>query len=165
MRRQLAAEGLLRLHQISTGLRGGQPTLAELTGEGCKLLERLEVRYEHPLGRGTFEHKYWQHVVHCWAVAQGYPSQIEQEVAGKAVDVGVIWDEKRVAVEIVVEGVEKELSNLSKDLERGWDQVVFCAVQQGMLDRLRDLVLDRFGDGLLRRDKVRFRRLSEFLKR
>jgi len=163
-RKRLAAEGLLRFHCVLTGRRGGQLQVTEVTEEAHKLLERIEAKVKRPPGRGGFEHRLWQYIVHCWAVRQGYPSTIEQEVAGKPVDVGVIWDEKRVAVEIVVKGIEKELFNL-KDLERSWDQIVFCAVNQETLDRVREKILDTFGDELIRQDKVRFVRLNRFLEK
>lgn len=163
-RKRLAEEGMLRLHRVLTGRRGGQMQVTEVTEEGYRLLDQFGVHVGRPPGRGGFEHRLWQYIVHSWAVRQGYPSQIEQEIAGKPVDVGVTWEEKRVAVEIVFEGLEKELSNLAKDLERGWDQVVFCTVQQETLDRLKDTVMEEFGEELISQDKVRFRRLHEFLE-
>jgi hypothetical protein len=80
------------------------------------------------------------------------------------VDVGVVWDERRVAVEIMVEGIEKELDNLGKDLDRGWDQVVFCAVSQETLDSLRERVRETFGEDPFSQGRISFRRLYEFLQ-
>gem|GEM_PF-3183621 len=163
LRKQLAAEGLIRQHRILTGRRGGQLQIIEVTDEGSKLLERYNVPVPRPAGRGGFEHRFWQATIHQWAVKRGYPAQIEQQVAGKAVDVGVVWDEKRVAVEIVCEGIDKELGNFGKDIDAGWEQVVFCAVNQETLDRLRDLILDDLGEQVFYNDMVRFVRLSQFL--
>ena len=163
-RRSLMDENLIRAHRILTGLRGGQLQVTEVTEEGYQLLERFDVHVPRPPGRGGFEHRLWQQIVHSWAVAKGYPAQIEFEVSGKPVDLGVTWDEKRVAVEIVIEGLDKELDNLAKDLDRGWDQVVFCAVNQETLDSVKDLVLKTFGEEPIRLDRVRFRRLHEFLQ-
>jgi hypothetical protein len=162
-RQELAAEGLLKLHRISTGRRGGQIQLTEVSEEGFKLLERYEVKVKRPAGRGGFEHRFWQAKVCEWAVKQGYPASIELEVEGKAVDVGVQWDEVNVAVEIVIEGIDKELGNVGKDLSSNWDRVVLCSVKQETLSRLREKVLDEFGEELIQQDKVRFVPLSRFL--
>ena len=54
-------------------------------------------------------------------------------------------------------------ANLGKDLDRGWDQVVFCAVAQETLDRLRELVIDTVGPEIVEADKVRFVLLGQFL--
>lgn len=164
-RKQLAQEGLIKLHRVLTGRRGGQLQVTEVTQEGYRLLDQYGVYADHPLGRGAFEHRLWRNVVHAWAVRQGYPSQAEQDVAGKAVDVGVVWEERRVAVEIVFEGLAKELGNLVKDLERGWDQIVFCAVKKDTLERLRQMVLETFGEDLVSRDRARFVRLCDFLEK
>jgi len=164
-RKRLIDEGFIRAHRILTGQRGGQLQVTEVTEQGYQELERFDVHVPRPPGRGGFEHRLWQHIVHSWAVAaMGYPAQIEQEVAGKPVDVGVIWEEKRVAVEIVVEGIEKELDNFGKDLAAGWDQVIFAAVEQATLDQLRDRILDTFNEEVLVQDKVAFRRLCKFLQ-
>jgi len=163
-RKRLIDEGFIRAHRILTGQRGGQLQVTEVTEQGYQELERFAVHVPRPPGRGGFEHRLWQHIVHSWAVAMGYPAQIEQEVSGKPVDVGVIWDEKRVAVEIVVEGIEKELDNFGKDMAAGWDQVIFAAVEQATLDQLRDRVLDTFNEEVFVQDKVDFQRLCKFLQ-
>ena len=163
-RKRLIDEGFIRAHRILTGQRGGQLQVTEVTEQGYQELERFDVHVPRPPGRGGFEHRLWQHIVHAWAVGRGYPAQIEQEVAGKPVDVGVIWDEKRVAVEIVVEGIEKELDNFGKDMAAGWDQVIFAAVEQATLDQLRDRVLDTFNEEVFVQDKVDFQRLCKFLQ-
>jgi len=164
-RTELAAEGLLRLHRIRTGRPGGQVLVTEVTEEGYRLLERFQAKVQRPRGRGSFEHKFWQHVIHVWAVNQGYSSMIEQEVAGKAVDVGQVWGAERVAGEVVVEGLEKELKNLEKDLQVGWDRVVLCAVDKSTLDQLRELIVEKLGPELVEgRQRVRFVRLASFLE-
>lgn len=163
-RQELTAEGLLRLHRINTGRRGGQIQLTEVTNEGYKLLERYEVKVGRPAGRGGFEHRFWQQKVHEWAIRRGYPATIELEVMGKAVDVGVIWEEESTAVEVVVEGIDKELKNIGKDAESGWSKTVLCAVKQETLARLREKVLDEFGEELIQQGKVRFVPLSKFLE-
>jgi len=163
-RRQLAEEGLLKLHRIETGKSGGQPQLTEVTEDGYRLLGRYQVSVSRPPGRGSYQHKWWQRKIWEWATRKmGYPAVIEQEVAGKSVDVGVRWEERRVAVEVCETGVEKELSNIEKDLAAGWDQVVLCAVRQETLDRLHEKILDELGNDLLKRDRVRLVRLSDFL--
>jgi len=163
-RQRLAAEGLIRFHRILTGRRGGQLQLTEITEAGYRLLKEFDVPAAPPPGRGGFVHRFWAQTVYTWAVRRGYPAQIEQEVVGKPVDVGVIWEEKRVAVEIVIEGIEKELTNLAKDIPH-WDQVVFCAVNQDTLDRLKHLVLDKFGEQWINDNRVRFEFLHRFLDR
>jgi hypothetical protein len=97
-------------------------------------------------------------------VRQGYPAKIEEEIDGKAVDIGITWEERRVAAEIIVCGIEKELFNLGKDLERGWDRVVFCAVDQKTLDQLRQRISEERGEDVLGSGKVTFRRLRWFLE-
>lgn len=162
---QSLAEGLIRLHRAPTGAKGRVYTLTEITQAGYRLLDSLEVRYEKPRGNGSYRHRFYQHLVHEWAVRQGYPARIEDEVDGKRVDVSVVWDEHRVAVEILVEGIEKELRNFAKDVDRGFDQIVFCAVDSDTLDSLRERIESEFGHDVVEDEIVRFVRIREFLPR
>ena len=165
LRTALEKDGLIRLQRIRTGLRGGQITLTELTDRAYGLLASYKVAAKRPAGRGGFEHGFWQHTAHAWAERKGYGTKIEEEVSGKAVDVGVTTDSQRIAVEVMMEGLDKELTNVAKDLEAGWDRVWLCAVKEEALERLRAKILDVFGSELLENGRVRFLRLSEFLEK
>jgi hypothetical protein len=165
MRETLVRENYIRVHPVQTGKKGRPIALTELTERGYALLDALSVKYERPRGHGSFVHKFWQHTIHAWAVAQGYPARIEDSGAGgKSVDVGIVWDGRRTAVEVLVEGLEKELSNLLKDLERGWDRVVFCAVDDATLKSLEQRIQQQFGRDLFVESKVSFMRLGRFLE-
>lgn len=94
---------------------------------------------------------------------QGFPARIEETLGEKRVDVGVCWAEKRCAVEVVIEGLDKELANLRKDLEEGWDQVVFCAEQEDTLDRLKRMIEGEYGEEVVAEGRVAFMRFREFI--
>ena len=155
IRQELADAGLIRLHQVNTGIRGRRITLTEPTDRGYQLLEALQVKVERPKGNGGFVHQFWQHTIYMWAVKQGYPARIEEALHEKRVDVGVEWQEKRCAVEVVMEGLEKELSNLKRDLDDGWDQVIFCAEQEETLERLRKMIEEEDKSGKAEEEKSR----------
>jgi len=163
IRRELEDAGLIRLHRVSLGGRGRRITLTELMSRAYQVLEALQVKVEKPKGNGGYVHRFWQHTIHQWAVKQGYPAQIEETLREKRVDVGVKWAEKRRAVEVVIEGLDKELSNLWKDLEDGWDQVVFCAEKQQTLEKLEKMIDEEYGEGLKAEGRVAFMRSKDFL--
>ena len=138
-------------------------SVVPITDVGYHLLAKLGVKYEPPAGHGEIEHKFWQYTIYRWALSRGFPAEIEQWLNGKSVDVGVEWDEKKVALEIALENMEKELRNLVRDLEAGWDQVVFCVLSDRELNRLKNEIAKRFGSKLLDSGKVGFMKLSTFL--
>jgi energy-coupling factor transporter ATP-binding protein EcfA2 len=167
LRQQLAdtGPGLLRTHRITTGKKGGPLSVVVLTDAGLRIIEKLNIKHPQPLGHGGVEHKFWAYAAHRWAVGEkGYPAKIEKWLNGKSVDVGVEWDEKKVALEIALEGMEKEISNLIKDLEAGWDQVIFCSLTQKEQNLLKNEIAQRFGSDLLESGKVGFMKLSTFLE-
>ena len=165
LRTQLEQEGLIKFHRVPTGAKGKVYTLTEVTNKGYQLLEKLQVSVRRPPGNGSFIHKWWQHGVYAWAVRHGYPAKIEEEVDGKAVDVGIHWEERWSAVEIVMgKKLNKELYNLGKDLERGFDRIVFCAVHQRTLEELRNKIEEEFNERILESGQVEFMRLRRFLE-
>lgn len=165
LRGQLEQEGLISFHRVPTGLKGKVFTLTEVTNKGYLLLEKLQVSVRRPPGNGGFIHKWWQYGVYAWAVRHGYPAKIEEEVDGKAVDVGIHWEERWTAVEIVMgKKLNKELYNLGKDLERGFDRIVFCAVHQRTLEELRNKIEEEFNERILESGQVEFMRLRRFLE-
>jgi hypothetical protein len=165
LRRQLqdTGPGLIRIHRLSTGKRGGPLSVVEITEAGYHLLNKLRVPSHRPAGHGGIDHSFWQHAIYRWALARGYPAEIEKWQNGKSVDVGIEWDEKKVAVEVALEDMEKEMSNLIKDLESGWDQIVFTALSEKELNELKNQIAKRFGTDVLETKKVAFMKLSTFL--
>ena len=155
--------GLIRIHRISTGRRGGPLSVVQITEAGYHLLNKLGVPCQPPAGHGGVDHSFWQHAIYRWALARGYPAQIEKWHNGKSVDVAIEWDEKKVAVEVALEDMEKEMNNLVKDMEAGWDQIVFAALSSKELNELKNQIAKRFGTNVLETKKVTFMKLSTFL--
>ncbi len=164
IRKELEKEGLIKIHKIRTGVRGKLFSLGELQDKAYELLKAMQVKTHHPPGNGSFVHRFWQHTIYQWAVQQGFPAKIENAFDKKRVDIGVKQGKKLCAFEVVNKGLEKELSNLEKDLREGWHQVIFVAYKQKTLDQLERMIKDRYGDKLIREDKVAFRRFKEFLQ-
>jgi len=165
MRQNLEAEGLIRTHRLATGRRGGPLAVLELTDRAYALLDDLEVRYERPRGHGSYCHKFWQHRILAFARARGWPARIEDSrTGGKSVDVSVKWEERHTAVEVVIEGIEKEIGNLARDLDAGYDRVIFCAADDKTLVRLKKLIEKHFGTDLLTSGRVAFLKLATFLE-
>ena len=156
--------GLIRIHQVRTGKKGGLSSVVQITEAGYHLLSKLGVRCVHPAGNGSIPHKFWQHTIYRWAIGMAFPAKIEQWLNGKSVDVGIEWDERKVALEIALENMEKEISNLIRDLETGWDKVVFAALTDNDIKQLQNEIANRFGTKLLKEDKVGFMKLSTFLE-
>lgn len=156
--------GLINIDRIPTGKKGGPMSVMQITEAGYHLLAKLDVECEQPVGHGSIEHTFWQYTIYHWAIAQGFPAKIEQWLNNKAVDVGVEWREKKVAVEVALENMEKELNNLIADLEAGWDQIIFAVLTDKELNRLKNEIARRFGSKLLENGKVGFMKLSTFLE-
>ncbi|MBN2269778.1 MAG: hypothetical protein JXN61_04135, partial [Sedimentisphaerales bacterium] len=166
IRQQLieAGPGLIRIHRIKTGKKGGPLSVIEITQAGYSLLSKLAVDCKQPVGHGGIEHLFWQHTIYRWAIAKGYPAKIEQWLSNKSVDIGVEWAEKKVAVEVALDNMEKEISNLIKDLEAGWDQVVFAVLSEKELNQLKNEIARRFGADLMEKNRVAFMMLNTFLE-
>jgi hypothetical protein len=170
VRDELEGLGYVKRHEIATGRRGGQLALEEITEEGYALLAEIQVAVKRPRGKGGYVHKFWQHKVAEWARQnyEGARVRIEDDPgAHKSVDVAVYLarpvegDERAVAFEVLVEGEGKELSNVAKDMEAGFDEVVICVERMEIAERLRGKVRDLLGPEISRR--VKFHLLAQFL--
>jgi hypothetical protein len=156
--------GLISIHRVATGKKGRPLSVVEITEAGYHLLAKLGIGCEPPAGHGSIEHKFWQYVIYRWAIRQGYPAKIEQWLNNKSVDVGVEWEERKVAVEVGLGNMEKEISNFIKDLEAGWDKVIFASLSDKELNQLRNEIGKRFGSNSLESDRVGFMKLKTFLE-
>jgi len=163
IRNDLCKRELVKMHQIQTGKRGKPIVLIEITTRGWQILESYKMNVQKPKGKGGFIHQFWQHKVQQW-YQEHYPGckpMIEQLIDGKAVDVGVEIDGKRVSVEILIQGEQKEQTNIHRDIAVGFDEVIICCEDQETIERLKKRLMDTFGDTYINR--VRFKELKEFM--
>jgi hypothetical protein len=162
LRRKLAAREYIQAHRIKTGKKGNPITVLEITESGWQYLESIKAKAERYNGVGAFMHCYWQSKIKEW-YEQKYKSCkaiIEDRSSGKAVDVGVHFSRKKTAVEIMIEGEQKEINNITKDLEH-YDVVMCCAEDWESLNSLRERVEQEIEAD--KRDRVWFKVLREFL--
>ncbi len=162
VREQLLARELVRKQKVNTGRRGGVITLLEVTDAGYELLESLGVKGAVPAGKGSFEHRFWQYQIvgHLREKYAGCEPVIEDFRFGKAVDVGVKIEDRWVAVEIGLTGLDKELTNIRKDLEVGYGEVWVGCLSKKDRDRLKRTAQEQLPAGLL--DRVQFKLLADF---
>lgn len=170
-RDELEELGYVRRHVIPTGRRGGQLILEEITDEGYEHLAQMQVTARKPPGRGGYVHKFWQHRVAEWVMRnhEGAKVRIEDAGSGKSVDVSLFLPSqpddkaKATAFEVLVNGEEKELTNVSRDLQSGYDEVVLCVDRWEAAERLREKIRKGLGEEVVR--KVKFQLLAQFLER
>ena len=148
--------------QVNLGKRGQLIALVEITSTGWDMLRTFKVDTRKPEGKGSFIHQFWQDRIKEWYLNQDpeCKAEIEKSVYGKAVDVSVETKDKKIAVEILIKGEEKELTNIAKDIETGWDEVIVCCESKYEINSLSRRVKEIYGnrcDGL-----VNFRQLKEF---
>lgn len=91
---------------------------------------------------------------------QGWTTRIESSLGEKRVDIGASRGPVMHAYEVVNEGLEKELSNLTQDLEDGWERVIFCVgneqIKMSLLERIEAVL------GAAALENVDFRLLPTF---
>ncbi|MDA2913367.1 hypothetical protein MYX77_05325 [Acidobacteriia bacterium AH_259_A11_L15] len=140
IRKELKSEGLVKEASVTTYKRGGEFLVFPLTEKGQDYLKARAVPYEPPKGKGNWQHRFCQHSIAKKLVEAGHKAEIEARRVSKQVDVGANIDGQWVAFEVVMSQPEKEVTNLAKDLEDGWDCIVFCCDKPSTVNRLKKLL-------------------------
>jgi len=156
LRAKLKELGLIEEQEINLYKPGKQIKIVLPTDAGYELLDKHNIQYTTPKGNGGIIHRFWQNFISKKLEKDGWKTRIEQTLKNKRVDVGAIKGNEKVAFEVLMEGIEKELINLEKDLEDDWDLVVFCVDCEETREKLSGLILDV-------EDRVKIRLLKEFV--
>lgn len=160
IRKNLLAAGLLEEYEINLYKPGKQIKIALPTKTGYELLDRRTISYKTLPGDGSIPHRFWQHIIAEKLRREGGRTEIEQSLGTKRVDGGAVKEglmTQRVVYEVVRNGtLQKEISNMEKDLADGWDPIVFCVNYEETRERLAALLSES-------EDRVEIRLLQEFL--
>ena len=160
-RSELLKLGLIEEVKVPTGVRGGQVTLLDITSAGRDLLARHHIKL-NAKGKGGLKHQYFQNVMQRW-FAKHYTAgeaTIEDVTSGKAVDVSFVDEEKKIAVEILVNGIDKELSNIEADIQ-SFDEIWLVAESKEQSDKLAEKVRASFYADEMNR--IRFELIGKFI--
>jgi hypothetical protein len=162
LRDKLTDREYILAHRIKTGKKGNPLTILEVTESGWQYLESIKAKVERYKGVGGFIHCYWQSKIREWYSRRYKTCKaiVEDKSSGKAVDVGVYFGDKNTAVEIMIKGEQKEISNINKDLEH-YDVVMCCAEDWEALNSLKERVEKEVEAD--KRNRVWFKVLGEFL--
>ena len=124
--KKLERRGLVKKHRINvTGERGGITVFLELTSEAYKAL-KFQPKKGIGIGAG-FEHGFWQyHIAEALrSIREIEAVTIEGMLNDKAIDILVVLNKERVAVEVAMSAVN-EMNNIKKDIDKGCS-IVFIA--------------------------------------
>lgn len=159
LRKKITDKGIIEKVVINTGKKGGIINLIRITKKGREIADSLGMRANNKAGKGGFTHQFWQHTIaEYFDEHSEASSSIENDSLGKAVDVDLIFqDKKRVAVEICIN--DNESFNASKDLDVGYDEVWVCCENEEMIKKVERKIKKNLGN---EGEKVKFRLLSEF---
>ena len=94
--------------------------------------------------KGTSRHQYLQSLIKRMAEEKGYKATVEEAITDGRVDVGLLKDGKKIAIEIsVTTSPEHECSNIEKCLKAGYDRVVMVAQDKRSLEKIRVLAIEK----------------------
>jgi Cdc6-like AAA superfamily ATPase len=138
---KLKQAGFLEEYPINLYNQGAPIKILFPSKLGYNYLDTIKVAYVPIPGNGSIPHRFWQHRIWQKVRKKGDLGGIEYELNGKRADVAVIRPEEKIAYEVVMTGpLEKEISNLRKDLEAGFGRVVFCVEGEEVGERLTGLI-------------------------
>jgi hypothetical protein len=136
---KLAKLGYVEEIALKLGKRGGQPKLLKLMDAGCEYL-KVENPYKN-MGKGGFEHIFWQNVIAQNYRSQGYKATIEDSVGRKAADLAIEKEGVRIAIEVTLH-IENVIQNVKRDLSIGYKQVWLACPDVDMADKVRGKLED-----------------------
>jgi excisionase family DNA binding protein len=162
LREKLIKKEVIEKVAINTKKRGGVIYLTKVTEKGREIANSLGMGANILRGKGGFTHQFWAYRIKSYfeQTGEAVPS-IEDDSLGKAVDVSLIFRDKKVAVEIEIN--KNESFNISKDLFSGYDEVWICSESEEQIEKSKKRVQDNLGEEIF--EKVKFRLLSEFDER
>ena len=95
-----------------------------------------------PSGKGSFEHRLYQHLICEWSQAQGAKAKIEGRMKGsdKAIDVLCEFPNNRFTAYEVTLHMENLLSNILADFGSGVNELVIVTRDKSAQQKVKDLV-------------------------
>lgn len=156
--KELVAEGYATRVSIGLGSGHGTKVLYEISEKGKTFahIKNLSIP-----GNGNLEHRFWQVTVKQFYdnLLRNCNAEIEKRFGMKNVDIGLIKDGERIAVEI--EMTSKHLiENIQRDFEAGCEKVI-VAVKSKTLGKSYRKKIEYYNEDFLK--NVEFRILSDFL--
>jgi DNA-binding MarR family transcriptional regulator len=152
-------KGYITKIRISTGQRGNQPIILDITEKGRDYLKAKEIR-TRLRGKGGIVHQWWQKKIQEFYKHIGQNAVIEPNVGGLNSDILVFGQEgKRVAVEVALSH-HNQVKNIQRDL-KFFDKVIVASEKKTLMKRIEaeaKMVLSK--DDLKR---VKFCLLRDFL--
>lgn len=136
--KSLVRKGLVMIHEVNLGGRGGSVKFLELTDRGY---ETIGIQPKPTIGRGAgFEHGFWQyHINEELKLINGAKSIIEGKLGEKAVDILLEIDEEKIAIEIAMTGAH-EKDNIEKDLKGGATKIIIGCKDKQVLEGVKKII-------------------------
>ncbi len=132
--RELLEKPLIQRVKIQPLFATGRPlSLYELTSEGEKITGQQNLGQ----GKGGFAHCYYQHRIKEFFSKHGWTPVIEEYQNGKACDVGLTMDNRKVAIEVAASNPSKELSNIEKDSAAGWNEIWLFSTTEKIMKHIK----------------------------
>ncbi len=159
LRSELEKKGYVTIERVTSGKRGGQPAIVELTPKALKLFEEMGIEAPDVRGRGSLGHKYYQWRVAKWFESKGWKAKIESESDGRA-DVVAEMGQTRIAIEIELSD-RTAVRNAERDFEE-FSDVWFVAPDETLLGIIERKVRSELDQEKNRR--VQFSTFSDFVR-
>jgi hypothetical protein len=126
LRKTLLTRRLIREIKVTTGKKGGQPVLLELTEVGRNLLKDAGMSIRHEC-KGGVKHIYWQKQIKEFFQSKGFAVELEGRGKDCNVDVLVVSSNgRRIAVEVAT-SPEYELTNIQKCIRSDFERIIVAS--------------------------------------
>jgi len=133
MKNGLIKRGLITEFSINLGKKhGGIVKLLSLTETAYGYIKK-EPKMKKP-DNITEEHWFWQTHVYESYISQGIVAEIEKSLNGIRADIGIVWNDKLVALEIEL---TPKISNITEDLQGGFDKVVIYCKNNAVMKAIK----------------------------
>ena len=160
LKKSLIEKGLVEQFSINLGKDfGGNITLLVLTDDGHKAINRRP-KNKKSSKKESLEHHWWKGNIHQSYRKKSIPSEIEKSIGGKHADVGIVWQNQNIAIEVELTP-KNALQNIIQDLECGFDKIFSCAKNKAVQNAIIKQFQSHCDYGRLN-NKVSFRQLSDF---
>ncbi|MGB3479908.1 MAG: hypothetical protein WBB67_12200 [bacterium] len=142
---RLVQKGLVKVHEINLGGRGGSVKFLELTEKGH---EAIGMKPRPGIGKGAgFEHEFWQ----CYVSEKLKNNQsvkkvaIEGRLLNKFIDILIETENEKIAVEIEMSQAHVK-ENVAKDVESGCDRIIIACKDRKIMAAVQEITDAFSGD-------------------